>query len=249
MNDEISFRSIRNAQQKEKKNPYLQELEEDFFKVCKRMIKQLEKEYEIERKKSSPSSKLGVIENEIRNSRNLLEEIYKLREAKVLALARMASHGGDVKTDNMLSHELKMFDDVKQMLDREKRILFEEDTELNKREAEGKNKQEKLQKGIGEVVGEVNNREVNNKDKGNIKTGEVLVSTEGGTEGGAEEKHPGEPEEIAVVRILKDLPPFTGTDMKNYKLSREDVVCLPVHTADILLKQGNAQKVNTNWKS
>jgi DNA replication factor GINS len=50
--------------------------------------------------------------------------------------------------------------------------------------------------------------------------------------------------EIIIVRIKKDLPSFVGTDLQTYNLRQEDVVTLPKETAEILIKQGNALKVN-----
>mgnify|MGYP000061759932 CR=1 FL=1 len=49
-----------------------------------------------------------------------------------------------------------------------------------------------------------------------------------------------------AVRILKDLPPIVGIDGKIYgEFKVEDIVTLPKPNAEVLIKQGVAQRINT----
>lgn len=49
-----------------------------------------------------------------------------------------------------------------------------------------------------------------------------------------------------TVRILKDLPPIVGIDGKIYgEFKVEDIVTLPKPNAEVLIKQGVAQRINT----
>ncbi len=49
-----------------------------------------------------------------------------------------------------------------------------------------------------------------------------------------------------TVRILKDLPPIVGIDGKIYgEFKVEDVVTLPKPNAEVLIRQGVAQRINT----
>lgn len=50
-------------------------------------------------------------------------------------------------------------------------------------------------------------------------------------------------EEYAVVRILKDLPTFTGADGRNYTVNAEDVVVLPQLNAAGLIKRNAAKSI------
>jgi DNA replication factor GINS len=50
-------------------------------------------------------------------------------------------------------------------------------------------------------------------------------------------------EEYVVVRILKDLPTFTGADGRNYTVSAEDVVVLPQLNATGLVKRNAAKLI------
>jgi DNA replication factor GINS len=50
-------------------------------------------------------------------------------------------------------------------------------------------------------------------------------------------------EEYVVVRILKDLPTFTGADGRNYTVSAEEVVVLPQLNATGLIKRNAAKLI------
>jgi DNA replication factor GINS len=50
-------------------------------------------------------------------------------------------------------------------------------------------------------------------------------------------------EEYVVVRILKDLPTFTGADGRNYTVSAEEVVVLPQLNATGLVKRNAAKLI------
>ena len=66
-----------------------------------------------------------------------------------------------------------------------------------------------------------------------------------GTETGAEPSKKSIKGEYVVVRMLRDLPTFTGADGRNYIVSAEDVVVLPQLNATGLIKR-NAAKLITD---
>jgi DNA replication factor GINS len=56
-------------------------------------------------------------------------------------------------------------------------------------------------------------------------------------------------ENYVVVRILKDLPTFTGADGRNYTVNAEDVVVLPQLNATGLIKRNAAKLIAAGDKS
>ncbi|MDY6959973.1 MAG: hypothetical protein SVK08_12555, partial [Halobacteriota archaeon] len=48
---------------------------------------------------------------------------------------------------------------------------------------------------------------------------------------------------FSVLRVLKDIPTFVGSDGRNYKLSVEDIIVLPKSNADLLCAKGAALKI------
>ena len=49
--------------------------------------------------------------------------------------------------------------------------------------------------------------------------------------------------EYRTVRVLEDMPSFTGADLRIYELDREDVVALPGETAELLVGEGKAAEI------
>ncbi|HWG90513.1 MAG TPA: hypothetical protein VNZ52_06640, partial [Candidatus Thermoplasmatota archaeon] len=46
-----------------------------------------------------------------------------------------------------------------------------------------------------------------------------------------------------LVRVLSDVAPFVGVDLRNYRLSREDVASVPKEIAHVLVTRGKAALV------
>ncbi len=53
--------------------------------------------------------------------------------------------------------------------------------------------------------------------------------------------------EYLIIRILKDIPQFVGSDMKKYSLKKEDVISLPAEVANILIKRGAAEEIKATF--
>jgi DNA replication factor GINS len=188
MNKKLSYEELRDIQQKEKNSPYLTELRVSFYEAFLARIGELEKECTQEKARDQSSHKLILLRDELKNTRLLLEDIYKKRESKIIKLAMSALKGGSAETKQMIPKELELFEQIKALLENTKAII------LAKREKES--------------------------------------------------APPSSTKKIVIVRITKDLPSFVGTDMQTYNLKQEDIVTLPKETAEILIKQENAIKVN-----
>jgi len=53
--------------------------------------------------------------------------------------------------------------------------------------------------------------------------------------------------DFVIVRIKKDIPSFVGSDMKNYILCKEDVICLPYNIAKLIIDRDAAEEINPNF--
>lgn len=49
--------------------------------------------------------------------------------------------------------------------------------------------------------------------------------------------------EFAILRILKDVPQFVDSNMKKYRLKKEDIISLPVEVAKILIERKAAEEI------
>ena len=53
--------------------------------------------------------------------------------------------------------------------------------------------------------------------------------------------------EFVIIRILKDIPQFVGSDMKKYSLKKEDVISLPQDVAKVLIQRKAAEEITANF--
>jgi len=76
------------------------------------------------------------------------------------------------------------------------------------------------------------------------KKSKALAEKEKNVDPNKEEKKNEEQENSKpIVRIVRDIPKFIGTDTKEYNLRKGDVVSLPVDMRDMLLKRGVAEEI------
>jgi len=109
---------------KEKMSPYLCELEENFYSEVDGIIKELESQYE-ERRDDRKSS--GKLLKELENVKTVVEELYEIRERKVVlgALNYVRREGGDIDLDNLTTQEEKMLEDVAGILNENRKEIHE----------------------------------------------------------------------------------------------------------------------------
>jgi len=58
-----------------------------------------------------------------------------------------------------------------------------------------------------------------------------------------EEKESNENDEYIEIKVLEDLPTFTGMDAKNYTLKNNDIVSIPIYNARMLSDAGKVKLV------
>ncbi len=86
-------------------------------------------------------------------------------------------------------------------------------------------------------------------DHPEAKKGEEITASAEGKENGIDTGKNNINEEYVVVRVLKDLPTFTGADGRNYTVNAEDVVVLPQLNATGLIKRNAAKLIAAGDKS
>ncbi len=56
-----------------------------------------------------------------------------------------------------------------------------------------------------------------------------------------------EERDVMIVRILKDIPHFVGSDMKKYNLKKEDVIALSPEIGKVLVERGTAREIRADF--
>jgi len=146
--EELSYKSLRRIQQMEKNSPVLSELSSNFYNAVSEYLEKLEKRFEEE----SSSQKKMILEDEMKNVKKIIINIYEQREKKILLAAISKARGGNPDLKNLEIIEKNLFDSI---LD----IILQSRKQLLKNEIVKKN-----------VKREIKNTKNSKKNENNVKT-------------------------------------------------------------------------------
>ncbi|MGC9443325.1 MAG: hypothetical protein ACP5E9_00090 [Candidatus Methanospirareceae archaeon] len=226
---------------KERSMATLQELPDGFCEDVGNYIAQLKAE-----KGEVDERRAELVEDEIRNARMKVEDIVRRRIGKIV---KLASSGSKTLPRGMLAAEEEIFTGVKGhvdagkerllalMLDQRESAAPEAQSELKKtvQETEPKARQRERKAQSGQKDEEEQPQHQEKREEQPDQSWNLFRSTKPTSAGERGE-------ELHIVRILDDLPPFMGIDGRIYKLKREDVIMLPKTNAEILCKRGVAER-------
>lgn len=220
------------------KNQTLKTIQADFYLEAEKYIRQLEEDIGKINNSRSPESRM--LHDEHERALSDLETIFMNRIKKVITRASNQSHANkpiSKDIEKLLPAEKRLYDLVLQGIEAAKiellgPILYPESGKI----------------AVWPEIGGIHQLSVlvEGGDEASLG-GEIPVTA-------AENKTEAEPgknnikEGYAVVRILKDLPTFTGADGRNYTVTAEEVVVLPQLNATGLIKR-NAAKLITGQEN
>jgi DNA replication initiation complex subunit (GINS family) len=117
---QVSYDEIRRIYRAEKNNSRLAEADEDFFDSLAEFVKQQKEQY-LKSLKTLSTAKA----RDFTNLKKMIEEIFSLREKKLLNLALVSSRTGDPVEGKMATQEKRTFKELLQVLNRHKTFLEE----------------------------------------------------------------------------------------------------------------------------
>jgi DNA replication factor GINS len=226
---------------KERSMAALQELPEGFCEDVGSYIVQLKAE-----KCGVDERRAELVEDEIRNARMKVEDIVRRRIGKIV---KLASSGSRTPPRGMLAAEEEIFASVKRHVDEGKERLLA--LMLDQRGSAASEAQSELEKAVQEKVPKAQHVERKaqsaQKDEEKQPPRQEKRKEQPGPSWkffGSTQPAPARErgEELHIVRILDDIPPFMGIDGRIYKVKREDVIMLPKTNAEILCKRGVAER-------
>ncbi|EMR73509.1 hypothetical protein MBGDN05_00337 [Thermoplasmatales archaeon SCGC AB-539-N05] len=119
--EKLTYKDLREIQQKEKNSPLLTKIEPDFYETMSDYIESLQIEYR-EEKTSSPKSKL--LKDEISNIQKIAIGIYEQREKKIVQMALSILRSGQPNIGNMTDEEKSVFDAIIDVLSRSRKKII-----------------------------------------------------------------------------------------------------------------------------
>ena len=218
----FSYSKLRSLENMERQSPELTNIGNDFYKEVSNYIKDLEKRFEEESAKNPHSKKITLISDELRNTKRIWKSIFERREKKILQAALSVARGSDHIPKFMTAQEKIFYENLLNVL-RENRSVI-----------------------LGGKADEKENREESSRERTAKQTpAHTLKNPQSNKDN---ENSDAAADKNVVIRVLKDVPPFVGSDMKNYSLKKEDVLTIPKDSAEILIKRKAAEEIKTGIK-
>ena len=209
----LTLRDLRVQTLKERKEGRLTKMPTSFYEQVKNLENQIKKV--IEDSKDNVK-RLEKSNSDMRKLMDLKLDLHKLRERKLTDLAREKVNGQNPNTDNVHPNESEYLESICSVIEkhRENTLL---NTDFNF---------------IPEKIVKKPKMKVEKKPE---------MKKEKEPERKVENK-PDNPEYLSV-KVLEDLPTFTGMDAKNYTLKNGDIESIPIYNARMLSDAGKVKLV------
>ncbi len=253
--DEINYKKIREIKQKELKTKDIIHIDPEFYSATIDHTKILQEEYNKKYLESPTSTEARLLNHEICELEKTLNDIYKLRERKIVLSATDLSIKPNFK--NMLDHEHELFEMVFKNLNEKREMVFNQTLQpFCAGTDHPKISQTQSPQAAATTHNTTSNTTMATSTSDNAQPEDVMQSqVEDQPEEQTQEPPSNQPQESpsepdndhneavldntnrVLVHVLDDLEPFVGTDEITYELNKEDIVTIPKDIANILLKK------------
>jgi len=209
----LTLRDLRVQTLKERKEGRLTKMPTSFYDQVINLENQIKKV--IENSKDNVK-RLEKSNSDMRKLMDLKLDLHKLRERKLTDLAREKVNGQNPNTDNVHPNESEYLESICSVIEKHREnTLLNTDFKI-----------------IPEKIVEKPEIKVEKKPEVKVeKKPEIKV-----------EKKPDNSEYLSV-KVLEDLPTFTGMDAKNYTLKNGDIESIPIYNARMLSDAGKVKLV------
>lgn len=228
----MNFEELRNILKQEQKQK-LAKLEPDFYENVRTYLDGLQEE-----RKTASGREAQFLADELETASDRLQRIFKLRIGKIVNLASLSIMGeiGGIKRDidMMTQIERDIYDSVlgavQQGCSAVEQLIAGEPV------ATGESITPTTSTPVASVTSAAQVRHVESAPSATEEAA-ARPAEDAGEAGEVEAVNSGAPDGYTIVRVLKNIPTFVGTDSHHYTLAKNDVVTLPDLHAKVLCKR------------
>jgi DNA replication initiation complex subunit (GINS family) len=219
--EELSYRSLADRWQRERARPFLTKMSDGFYEAFDAHLRALHEEYRREQAAGPATPKALILLDELTKLQSVRDDIYNLRESKILGLALVAARGGRSDRSNLTREEEILYEAaLKALTDARQALLRKEEAQASKSAAGPPAPPEPapvvpVAAQPASIVAPVPPHEAP-LDVGRPVSARVLV------------------------RVKQTVDPFVAPDLRHYRLMAEDVAALPRDVAHLLVARGAA---------
>ncbi|MCL2031735.1 MAG: hypothetical protein FWH45_00410 [Methanomassiliicoccaceae archaeon] len=237
--DPMSFEDLGAVYRVEKKSPMLSAVRKDLYPAMAGVVIGLRAEYEKHLSADPDSIICEGVNQRRKKAVSLSKEIAEIRMSKIASLALIGARGGQNVLDHLTPEEREYYNDV---LNISKKHLSLMDKLSGKKKYDTPDiDPEPIAIKVPEPV-RVEEEPVIEPAAGN-EAEPPTAAEEAPADMSEPKEEIFEEDETMVIRILEDLPPFSGPD-RNYELSKEDIVRMPKTMAMALIHRDKAELIS-----
>ena len=122
--EEFSYQSLVNRWRKERSTVALSKMDHRFYEAFDQVLRELRDEYQKEHAVNPATPKVLILQDELANLQRVRDDIYDLRERKIVAAAVIAARGGNPDRSLLTKEEDVLFEEVLRTLRDARRNLL-----------------------------------------------------------------------------------------------------------------------------
>ncbi|HET6403206.1 MAG TPA: hypothetical protein VFH78_01060, partial [Candidatus Thermoplasmatota archaeon] len=122
--EEFTYSALVNRWRKERSANALSKMDDRFYEAFDAVLRELREEYAKEHAANPATPKVLILQDELMNLQRVRDDIYDLRERKIVTAAVIAARGGNPDRTTMTKEEDILFEEVLRVLRDARRNLL-----------------------------------------------------------------------------------------------------------------------------
>jgi len=231
----MGFKFIQQVQQRESRSHNLTKLPADFFANLSLHLAGLRQLAREEMALDPLSTTATLIQNELRNTLSLAQDIVLLRLRKMANRAVDSLEGGRVDIRALTPKEKDLYGEISRFMAMAHSQLFPDGGKGGTPQAAA----------AAAASAPASRAPPSTPVPSEPEAGPALAVPPAEETVAAETRGDGDGEGPTLIHVLKDTAPFAGDDGQTYSLKKGDVVSLPARLAQVLVSRGMAEEVRS----
>ena len=254
--EEFTYQSLVNRWRKERSATALTRMDGHFYEAFDQHLRELREEYQREHTANPATPKVLILQDELMNLQRVRDDLYDLREKKIVTAALVAARGGNPDRGNLTKEEDLLFDELLRVMRDARRNLLRRGQPAKEVPKPAGGPPTPPEPAAAEPSAPA------------AQPASVLAERAPSVEAAPEAPLPGSPPPVAqrempppetleaadepaaprrmgparvLVRMKAPVAPFVAPDLRHYRLQQEDVAALPKEVAHVLVQRGMAQ--------
>jgi DNA replication initiation complex subunit (GINS family) len=252
--EEFTYPSLVNRWRRERATTALSKMDTGFYEAFDAHLRALREDYQRENAANPATPKVLILQDELAKLQSVRDDLYDLRERKIVTAALIAARGAHADKANMTREEEVVFEELLRALRESRRSLLRRGqppaVEPPRAAPAGPPTAPdplSAPSAVSAPASALAERPPEAPAEAPLAPPAPAREEPPAAEALAASAEPEPPRRVAparmLVRVTSAFGPFVGPDLRHYRLAAEDVAALPKDVAHVLIQRGVAVAV------